>query len=431
MIPPQTDLAVTERPIRALVGGDETLARLLIIATDAPLVAEHYLAKASAARQAGYDVRIAAPVHQIARPEEVEALRTIQASGLAFHALPAGRGNATVLGGYALLRTLARLVRALRPALVHCIGLGPMIYGGAVARAKGLPAVHAAANLSSVIIGNDTGASLRSHALRRALAHAFGNRRAYITVDSADERTILSRLGVVDPKRTLLLHGEGVDIKVFHPRSEDEPSRRGQLIVVCAALPDAFAGASAFVSIARRMRARGASLRFVLLGASGIVSSGCIPEVEISRWSSDSNVEWWGDSRNRAAALREADVFCLPSPHHTGASKVLIEAAASGLPIVAADSPSSRKVVRHGRNGFLVPARNEVALEAELSRLTGDAAFRQRAGSQSREIAIAEFSHDAAITAALAVYRVAIGHTLVEAPLDLVQRHASWTRLIR
>jgi glycosyltransferase involved in cell wall biosynthesis len=118
-----------------------------------------------------------------------------------------------------------------------------------------------------------------------------------------------------------------------------------------------------------------------------------------------------------AAVLRKADIFCVSVPHQEGAPKVLIEAAASGLPIVAADSPGCRKVVRHGRNGLLVPPQNEAALEAALSRFIGDAEFRRAAGSRSREIAVAEFSLDASLTAALAVYRVTLGHPLVGAPL--------------
>ncbi len=241
---PQTDLAVTDRPVRALVAGSGSPTRLLIIATDAPFLAAHQLSLASAARQAGYEVHVAAPVDQGTVPADEEALRAIREAGLAFHALPAQPENAGALSGYAMLRALARLIGALRPALVHCIGMSSVLYGGAIARVKGLAAVHAATGLGSAFMDEGRRARLHRFVLVRALVFACGNRRAYLTVGSVDERTMLSRFGVIDPKRTLLLHGVGVDLKRFHPRDDGEPSHEGPLVVMHAA-PLTAAGACA------------------------------------------------------------------------------------------------------------------------------------------------------------------------------------------
>jgi glycosyltransferase involved in cell wall biosynthesis len=409
MTSPQANLAVSDRPRRAVVAGHRSLTRLLIIATDAPFADAHHLSLACAARRAGYEVHVAAPLGPGDRSVS-------EKTGLHLHALPAKPEHAGSSSGYAMLRALARLIGALRPALVHCIGLSAVLYGGAIARARGIAAVHASTDLVSALLDEGRRTRFDRIVLQHTLAFACRNRRAYITVGSVDERTVLARLGVIDSERALLLHGVGADLKLFHPRDSGEPEREGPLVVMHAAPLTAANGARDFVALARRLRAKGAPLRFVLAGARDSAKPGSIPEGEISRWLAEGAVEWWSDSQDMAAVLRQADIFCVPVPRDTGTPQVLIEAVASGLPVVAVDSAGCRKIVRHGRNGLLVPAQNADAMDAALLRFAGDMEFRRAASGRSREIAVAEFSLDTVLTAALAVYRVTLGRPLVEAP---------------
>ncbi len=83
----------------------------------------------------------------------------------------------------------------------------------------------------------------------------------------------------------------------------------------------------------------------------------------------------------------------------------LLEAAASGRPVVTTDVPGCRDVVTHGDNGLLVPVRNVEALAAALEILIGDAKLRIRMGARGRQRAEAEFSQQRIIAETLAVYQ--------------------------
>lgn len=88
----------------------------------------------------------------------------------------------------------------------------------------------------------------------------------------------------------------------------------------------------------------------------------------------------------RAALLREyrnADVFCLPS-RQEGFGIVLLEAMASGLPIVAARAAAIPEVVADAENALLFTPGDAVGLADALQRLLGDAALRQRMAGASR-----------------------------------------------
>ena len=74
---------------------------------------------------------------------------------------------------------------------------------------------------------------------------------------------------------------------------------------------------------------------------------------------------------------RSADVFCAPSTGFEALGIVLLEAMASGLPIVTTDIEGYRTVVTHGAEGFLVPPKDPRALADAIGSLLRDPARRQ------------------------------------------------------
>jgi glycosyltransferase involved in cell wall biosynthesis len=85
--------------------------------------------------------------------------------------------------------------------------------------------------------------------------------------------------------------------------------------------------------------------------------------------------------------------------------KALLEAAASGRPLVSTDVPGCRALVRDGENGLLVAARSAVPLADALQTLAQDATLRQRLGAQARRDAEEIYSEQAVGAAVVALYR--------------------------
>jgi glycosyltransferase involved in cell wall biosynthesis len=85
----------------------------------------------------------------------------------------------------------------------------------------------------------------------------------------------------------------------------------------------------------------------------------------------------WRD--NAASLLPAFDLFVLPS-RAEGQPFALVEAAAAGLPIIAADASGIAEVLDDGRGGTLVTPGDPEALAAELAEFVADPApFRARA----------------------------------------------------
>jgi glycosyltransferase involved in cell wall biosynthesis len=83
---------------------------------------------------------------------------------------------------------------------------------------------------------------------------------------------------------------------------------------------------------------------------------------------------------------RAADIFVLPSKNE-GMSNAMLEAVASGLPVVGTSVGGNDVLVRDGENGVLVPPEDTAALADAVLRISKDPEAARQMGRRSREIA--------------------------------------------
>lgn len=88
-----------------------------------------------------------------------------------------------------------------------------------------------------------------------------------------------------------------------------------------------------------------------------------------------------------AARIERAALFLLTS-YSEGVSNALIEALASGLPVISTDVPSGGTVelMTDGENGLIIPAGDLHALEEAMDRLLGDPAYADSLGREAAKI---------------------------------------------
>lgn len=98
-----------------------------------------------------------------------------------------------------------------------------------------------------------------------------------------------------------------------------------------------------------------------------------------------------GARRDMPEVLRAFDVFVLAS-HDEGMSNAILEAMATGLPVVATDVGGTGEVVRDGQTGTLVPARDPVALAQAVGDLLADPDRRAALGRAGRAVVVENFS---------------------------------------
>jgi glycosyltransferase involved in cell wall biosynthesis len=105
-----------------------------------------------------------------------------------------------------------------------------------------------------------------------------------------------------------------------------------------------------------------------------------------------------------ATALRSAQLFVLPS-HWEGQPIAILEAMASGLPVVVTTVGANPDVVRDGVDGRVVPSHDPAALADALEQLVRDPALRARMGASARERARTGFDRPVLARRMLQEYR--------------------------
>jgi glycosyltransferase involved in cell wall biosynthesis len=91
----------------------------------------------------------------------------------------------------------------------------------------------------------------------------------------------------------------------------------------------------------------------------------------------------WQEKEQMVADYQNANLFVNPS-RDEGMPNVVLEAMASGLPIVATRIAGSEELVVPGETGLLVPPEDVAAVHAALRELIPDAALRRKMGAAAR-----------------------------------------------
>lgn len=160
-------------------------------------------------------------------------------------------------------------------------------------------------------------------------------------------------------------------------------------------------GVYELLEAATRLRARG--LEFVLrLGGDGEVER--VRQLAAEKGLGDSvQLLGWVGGEAKDAALDSAHIYVLPS-FHEGLPMSILEAMASGLPIVSTHVGGIPDAVRDGVDGFLVDAGDVDALADRLQQLIASDALRRSQGRSARDRVVATFSADAVIPALEELY---------------------------
>ena len=108
--------------------------------------------------------------------------------------------------------------------------------------------------------------------------------------------------------------------------------------------------------------------------------------------------------------MRKASIVCLPTYYREGLPKTLLEAAATGRPVIATDVPGCREIVRNEENGLLVPVKNANRLAGAITRLAENRQLRIKMGEFGRKLVEAEFSIDIVNRRTLALYERALSN---------------------
>jgi len=334
--------------------------------------------------------------HAVVAVTEITAFKErVTAPGTQFIALNKPPGQ-----GFWLYPRVYRLLRELRPAVVHTRNLGAMEFQLPAWAARVPLRVHSEHGWDVNDLG---GVSRTNQRLRRI--YGVGTHR-FVALSMAIESYLTGPVGF--SRDRVLRICNGVDTQRFAPDTqvpEVWPYRRTEHLVIGAvgrmqAVKDPLSLVDAFLRLRELCPADWPRLRLAMLGGGPLLAAAR----ERLHYAGAAGQAWLpGDRSDVAALLPHFDLFALPSQAE-GISNTLLEAMACGCAPVATNVGGNPELVENDTNGLLVPAQDSAALAAALARLVNEPALRRRFAMASLARARAQFSLDGMVAAYGALY---------------------------
>ena len=367
------------------------MPKLLYLITEDWFFVSHFLPMARTARAAGFEVVVATRVRDHAGRIEAEGFRVV--------ALENERRSLSVSEALRGFFRIVRIVRTERPDIVHCIALRMVAIGGLAARVAGAKRLALAPTGLGLLWSEESAFNRFARSiLRFIVGHWLRGRNTHYLFENTDDPR---EFGLLNSPAVTIVPGAGVAPEEFQP-SPDPPAPPLKVAVVARMIEAK--GIRDAVEAVRRARALGSAVELDLYGAPDPSNRRSCSEDDLRKWSREPGIRWHGSTRDVAEVWRTHHVAMLLTWYREGVPRSLIEAAASGRPIVTTDSPGCRDLVRDRHEGILVPLRDTEAAARALVELADDAELRVRLGNAAHARFAALFTEAAVRHAVGTVY---------------------------
>lgn len=332
----------------------------------------HRLPTARTAQTMGMEVLVATKVNNFGELIEQEGFKLIP--------LGMERKVGSLYQEFLSIHELVKLYLSEKPDIIHHIAIKPIVYGSFAALFVPATAiVNTFAGLGFLFSSKTFARVLRPFVLL-ALKLLAGRKNCWLVTQNTDDAARLAAWGIAQPEKRQIIRGSGVDIEKFSPTPEPEGVPR--VTFVSRMLWDK--GVGDVVAAARLLRKRNIKVKFLLVGASDAANPTAVPEAKLIAWDKEGVVDWWGQRDDIEEIWKQSHIAVLPTFYPEGLPKALLEAAASGRPLISTDIGGCRDVVQHGKTGLLVKPHDPEGLADAIESLVLNPQERTRLGKMAR-----------------------------------------------
>ena len=284
-----------------------------------------------------------------------------------------------------LFKQYRAILNEVKPELVLTYTIKPNIYGGLACRMAHIPYAVNITGLGSAI---ENGGWLKWFVLTLYKPALKGAKVVFF--ENTGNRDTLVAAGVVPSGRDVVLNGAGVNLEDY-PYQPYPSEGAVRFLFVGRVMHEK--GVDELFAAAKRMKQKyGDGVEFHIVGSFEEAYKPVMDELEQA-----GVVKYHGYQSDMKPFYAMASCVVLPS-YHEGMSNVLLEAAASGRPLITSDIPGCREAVENSVSGYLCPTRDADALYDAMRRFVElPERWRAEMGRRGRERMEQKFSKTAVV----------------------------------
>ena len=143
--------------------------------------------------------------------------------------------------------------------------------------------------------------------------------------------------------------------------------------------------------------------KFIIAGKLDFENPDCISIEQLRKWESDNYIKYLGEAENVRDLIRKSKIVVLPS-YYKRSSKILIEAAACGKPVITTNHPGCRDAILPNKTGLLIPIKNSKELSIAINKLFESPKLYKSMSKEARKLAIRKFDIKMVIKSHMEIY---------------------------
>lgn len=297
---------------------------------------------------------------------------------------------------------LRRIYQQEQPDLIHHHTSKAVIYGSLAAMFnKTAQVVNSISGRGYVFSNSDLKAFMLRPIVRVMFRIAFKQNNVQAAIfENPDDHAYFVDANLLSHKQGYLIQSVGVNLAQF-PYTPI-PNTKPIVVMVSRLLWEK--GVGLFVEAARRIW-KSTDVRMVLVGMPDKGNPTSIPESTLEGWVQEGVIEWWRWQEDMKSVYQQCTIVVHPTTYGEGIPTVLLEAGASGRPVITTDWPGCREAVLAGKSGLLIPPKDGKALTKAIVDLLGEPARCAEMGLAGRKFAAEHFSTDFINQATISIYQ--------------------------
>lgn len=255
--------------------------------------------------------------------------------------------------------SLKKVLKEIRPEKIFAFQAKTVIYGALAAKRLGINEIYPLiAGMGSVFLSD----SLKAKIIRFFLVSEY--RMALkgcpaIFFQNQDDEELFRKLRIVATQKSIRINGSGVNLAKFQVVPLPQ-----KLTFLCISRLIRDKGVYEYLEACRRMKTIQPEVRCMLVGPFDTNPSALKPE-ELQSYIDEGTIEFFGEQADVRPFLAQCSVYVLPS-YREGTPKTVLEAMATGRPVITTDAPGCRETVKDGVNGLLVPVCDVAAIVEKM-----------------------------------------------------------------
>ena len=307
--------------------------------------------------------------------------------GFKIHYLKIDRCKTNIFNSLITVYQIFSIIYKIKPDLIHAITIKPVLFGGLASRFfKKSKFVASISGLGYLFSSKSRYDRLIKFFVKIFYKISLCQKGIKVIFQNKNDESILTKCCNLKSSDKILIPGSGVDLNYFKPKKINKNSK----VVLFASRLLISKGILVFIKSAEALKNSG--YRFVIAGKLDLENPDCISTKELNSFVQTGIIEYLGEIDNIRNLLVKSKIVVLPSFYGEGLPKILIEAAACGLPIITTNHPGCRDSIIPNKTGLLIPINDNKSLTIAIKKLFKDQILYENMSKEARNYAIKLFN---------------------------------------